>query len=346
MKICVISSMVFPVPPPGYSGLEQLAWQQAEGLARKGHEVTLIAPEGSRCDHAKLLMPGPPGGIDEKTAYGRYWQELLKFDVIIDSSWQKWAYILKQEGRLKAPVLGVMHAPVNTMLSSPPPVDRGCVVCISKDQASHYEALFSKPARVAYNGVDTKFYQAIHGVKRTNRFLFLARFSTIKGPDTAIKVCREAGVGLDLVGDTSITNEPALLEQCRVLCDGRQVRMVGPATRGECVRWFTQAHALIHPNERFREPFGLAPVESMGCGCPVIAWDYGAMRETIKHGETGFLANSYESLLAYIRAFNEKTEHGLAVMRENCRDWALQFSFENMINRYEELCNEAIAGGW
>lgn len=70
------------------------------------------------------------------------------------------------------------------------------------------------------------------------------------------------------------------------------------------------------------------------------------MRETVKHGETGFLANSYESLLAYIRAFNEKTEHGLNVMRENCREWALQFSFEKMIDRYEELCNEAISGGW
>jgi hypothetical protein len=32
---------------------------------------------------------------------------------------------------------------------------------------------------------------------------------------------------------------------------------------------------------------------------------------------------------------------------ENCIEWARQFSFENMVNRYEALCNEAIdTGGW
>ena len=29
-----------------------------------------------------------------------------------------------------------------------------------------------------------------------------------------------------------------------------------------------------------------------------------------------------------------------------CREWASQFSIENMVKRYEELCKEAIEGGW
>ena len=47
LKICVISSTVLHCPPKGYSGLEMLAWQIAEGLKDKGHDVMLVAPRGS-----------------------------------------------------------------------------------------------------------------------------------------------------------------------------------------------------------------------------------------------------------------------------------------------------------
>lgn len=353
MKVAVISSGVLVCPPPGYSGLEQLAWQQAEGLAQRGHDVTLFAPEGSRCQYAKVVAFGPPGQWEEKYLYSRYWHLLPEFDVIIDNSWNKWSYILKAEGKLKAPVLGVMHAPVNTMYQSlPPGVDKPCFVAISQDQADHFEALFNRKAKVAYNGVDTEFYKPMPGVQRTDRFLFLARFSTIKSPHLAIQACREAGVGLDLVGDTTITGEPEYLKQCMSLCDGRQIKIHGNATRGECVKWFSQAHVLIHPNQNYREPFGLAPVEAMLCGCPVVAWDNGAMRETVPHGENnwmwdvrGSIVRSYGELVEAIR-FHAR-EPIPDDQRWNGREWAKQFSVEHFVLRYEELCEEAIStGGW
>jgi len=47
MKICVISTTVIKCPPDGYAGLEMISWQCANGLHKKGHEVTLIAPKES-----------------------------------------------------------------------------------------------------------------------------------------------------------------------------------------------------------------------------------------------------------------------------------------------------------
>lgn len=341
MRIIVVSTSVFKIPVSGYSGLEHLAYLQAKGLAERGHEVAIVAPEGSTCEGCHIIPTGPAGQWDERTTYGKYWQILPDADVIIDNSWNKWSYILKQEGHLKAPVLGVMHAPVNTMYQSPPPVDKPCVVCISQDQANHWEALHSRKAEVCYNGVDPEFYKPL-GIPRSNRFLFLARFSTIKGPHISQEVCRTANVGLDLVGDTSITNEPDYLKHCQSLCDGKQIRMVGPATRSECVYWFSQAKAMLHPNQRFREPFGLAPVEAMMCGTPVIAWDYGACRETIKHGETGFLVKSQNDMVELVKSGAVET-----INRERCREWALQFSVEAMVSRYENLCQKAVdTGGW
>lgn len=353
MKICVISTSVFSCPVYGYSGLEQLAWLQAKGLAAKGHQVSLVAPTGSTCPNVEIIETGPAGQWDEATTYSRYWNRLTEFQAVIDNSWNKWAYVLKQEGRLNAPVLGVMHAPVNTMYQSPPPVPKPCIVCISEDQKQHYEAIHGNAeARTCYNGIDMQFYKPI-GVPRKDRFLFLARFSTIKSPDLCQSVCLKTCQGLDLVGDTSITQEPEFLRKVQDISNltspgwdhdkGKQLRMVGPASRSECVHWFSQAKALLHLNQRFREPFGLAPCEAMACEAPVLAWRYGAMKETVKHGETGFLIGSEEEAVEVIKSGALDL-----IDRSRCRQWVGDnFSYERMINRYEELITEALnTGGW
>ena len=381
MKIGVISSTILgPLPVRRYAGLEIVAWHCARGLAELGHEVYLFSPDGSTCPGVTIVPFGPAGYITEQQAFGGfpdmkdhagtvvrsahrgYWQQLLGLDCIISHDWNKHAYQLKAEGRLKAPILGVCHAPVNTMFSSLPPVEKPCMVTISQDQANHFEALFSRQAKVCRNGIELPFYRSMN-VPRTKRYLFLARFSTIKGPDLAIEACRAAGVGLDLVGDTSITNEPELYQRCREMSDDyrstttqaqdvpvgsdTKIRIVGPCSRGETVWWYSQAHCMLHLNQRFREPLGLAPLESQSCGCPVIAWRYGAMTETVKHGETGFLVDSMAGAIGAIRQFEAMDAAAKQHMRNAAVEWAQQFSIDRMCKRYEDLCKEAVeTGGW
>lgn len=349
MKIGVISTGVFVVgqnnsPLSGYGGLEAIAWLQAKGLAERGHEVTLFAPEGSLCPGVTVIPICPPGQWNESVSYSQYWQHLLSFNdggVILDHTWNKFSFMLKMEGRLQAPVLAWTHAPVNTMFQSMPPVEKPCFVCISKDQAAHFEALFSRECRVCYNGVDVDAYSPLN-LPRSDRFLFLARFSAIKGADLAQDLCLATNTGLDMIGDSSITNEPEYLERCKQRSDGKQIRMIGSAPRGECVWWFSQAKALVHLNQRFREPFGLAPVEAQLCGAPVLCWNNGAMRETVKHGETGFLVKSMDEAIQLVRNGALDT-----INRKQCREWASQFSVQNMITKCEELCTEALqTGGW
>ena len=367
MKVCVISTPVFKVPCSGYSGLEVIAWNQAKGLAEKGHNVSMVAPDGSECPGVSMITCGKEGTWDEKSFYQKYWQELLKFDVIIDHSWQKWSYVLKVEGRLKAPVLGVLHAPVNTMYQTLPTVEKPCFVCISDDQKAHFDALFAPvTAKRAYNGVDLSFYKPLD-VPRSDRFLFLARFSTIKGPHIAIEACRNAKVGLDLIGDTSITNEPDYLKKCQEMCNdytdslnigdsynpsafNKRIKMVGPATRGECVWWFSQAFCMLHPVKNFREPFGLTLVEANACGCPVIVWDNGACREIIRQCETGFLVRSEKDLENCITVMANEGLMGffqsVLKTREACVENANRFTIQKMVDRYDELIKEAVEGGW
>jgi glycosyltransferase involved in cell wall biosynthesis len=317
-----------------------LAWLIAKGLDELGHEVVLIAPKGSKAP-GNVTIHETTEREPERQAYGGYWQKLPQYDCIIDHSWEKWSYILKIEGRLKAPIMGVLHAPVKTMYQTPPPVDKPCMVAISKDQATSVEEHLKCQSRVAYNGCDVDYYKPT-GIARRNRYLFLARMSTIKGPDIAVAVAKKCRVGLDVVGDDQLTGEPTLVSHVKHECTiSPNILYVGPQTRQACVSWFNGNKALLHPNKTFREPFGLAPVEAQLCGMPVIAWDNGAMRETVKHGETGFLVNSQQEMEELV-AKNAVAD----ISSDRCREWASQFSYMNMISRYEELCKEAIEAGW
>ncbi len=339
LKICVISTTVIPCPPSGYAGLEMISWQCANGLKNLGHDVLLVAPNGSKTDtelHETTLQER------ERHAYYGYKERLKNFDVIIDHSWEKWSYISKMTDEIKCPILGVLHAPVHTMYNEAPPIEKPCFITISNDQGDGCREHLKSEARTVHNGVDVDFYKN-NKKKRNDRYLFLARISTIKGPHIACNVALAAKAKLDVVGDDTLTGEPALVEEVKRACNQYpNLRYVGPQKREECVEWFNKNKTLLHPNELFREPFGLAPVEAQLCGMPVIAWDNGAMRETVKVGETGFLVKTQQEMLELV-----KQDAAASLKPERCREWASQFSYQNMVNRYEQVCFEAIeSGGW
>lgn len=340
MKIAVISTTIMNLPPPGYSGLEMLAWQQADELAKLGHKVLLIAPKDS-VPPPNVELHGTTLGESEGQAYSGYWQRLLDQDAICDHSWQKYSVLLKAEGRLKAPSLLWLHAPVETMMHSPPPIQKPCLVAISKDQAGATIGHLGLLAKVCYNGVDPDFYKPT-GESKTDRYLFLARMSKLKGPHIAAYAAKLLGKSLDLVGDDKLVEDPNYVAIVKSVCDPNNIVYHGGKSREDCVKFFSRAKAMLHCNSVFREPFGLAPIEAQMCGCPVISSDFGAMRETVNLGVTGLFYRTFEELLDIIRE-----DRIASIKPSDCREWASQFSIQKFGKRTEELIKEAIdTGGW
>ncbi len=56
MKILILGSVALPVPPPMQGGTERIAYWQAIGLSKKGHQVTLVAARGSKPNPAYTLV--------------------------------------------------------------------------------------------------------------------------------------------------------------------------------------------------------------------------------------------------------------------------------------------------
>ena len=74
----------------------------------------------------------------------------------------------------------------------------------------------------------------------------------------------------------------------------------------------------------------------------MIVSDHGALRETVRHGETGFVVKTVAEMEQLVR-----DDAVRAIRSDACRANAERFSIEKMVMRYEELCTEALdMGGW
>ena len=86
------------------------------------------------------------------------------------------------------------------------------------------------------------------------------------------------------------------------------------------------ARAAIFAYGAHREPLGLAPLEAMARGIPVVAVAEGGVRETVEHARTGFLTERDPALfatrLAELLGSADLRRALGAAGRERARDWA------------------------
>ena len=91
------------------------------------------------------------------------------------------------------------------------------------------------------------------------------------------------------------------------------------------------------------ESFGLAALEAMACGVPVVATAVGGVPEVIKAGEGGFLfpLGDVEGMalqvVSLLRDFRE-----LAHQRQLARQRAQAFAYQAVVDRYEALYREVL----
>jgi glycosyltransferase involved in cell wall biosynthesis len=89
----------------------------------------------------------------------------------------------------------------------------------------------------------------------------------------------------------------------------------------------TYAAARLFLYAPIQEALGLAPLEAMACGTPVLAVDEGGVRETVRHRETGWLVARDEAafadeLLALLADSGRRERAGRAGSEHVRQDWS------------------------
>jgi glycosyltransferase involved in cell wall biosynthesis len=153
--------------------------------------------------------------------------------------------------------------------------------------------------RVVYGGADPARYSPDETITRAG-VLFVGRLTPHKGVDRLIQAL-PTGARLNVVG--SAGHDPRLPERdypslLRTLAAGREVGFLGPARDDDLPACYRSAAVFVLPSVertcygrpiRVSELLGLALLEAMASGTPVIASRVGGVPEIVEDGVTGFL---------------------------------------------------------
>lgn len=152
-------------------------------------------------------------------------------------------------------------------------------------------------------------------------FLTVSRLARAKHIDVLIKAANKLKFNLKIVGTGR--NEEYLKSIA-----GPTVEFLGNLTDEQLKKIYLNAKAFLFASKD--EEFGIAVVEAMGYGLPVIAYRSGGIPEYVINNENGFLFDELNeaSLVQKVRKFENLNEVELIKMRKAARKTAEQFSEE------------------
>jgi len=169
---------------------------------------------------------------------------------------------------------------------------------ISHEVDRRLEKIYNrKGSMVIYPPVDVKRF--LYDGPRGEHFLVTHRFVPYKRVDIAIKAFTEMGVPLKVLGEGPDE------EKLRAIA-GKNIEFLGFVPDEKLPEIYGSARALVFTS---LEDFGLAPIESMAAGTPVIAYGAGGALETVIEGKTGtfFHEQTPESLVESVQRFEKMT---------------------------------------
>lgn len=342
LKIAIVSPPWFPVPPPGYGGIELVVSILAEGLHRRGHDVTLFA-SGDSVTETRLVsvFAEAPYRLIKENVYLENIHSLAayemaqEFDIIHDHDGTGSRLLGALVSRLfSIPVLATMHGPANK-----PSLDY--YTSVSDDL--HYIAI-SDAQRSDFIGLD--FLATIPNAIKLDEYdfsptggdylLFVGRMNEEKGAHIAASVAKKLGRKLIMIGKASEEHEHKYFnDMVRPLLD-QDIEFRGEVDLAEKVRLYKGAECVLFPIQ-WPEPFGLVMIESMACGTPVIAIRNGSVPEVIQDGKTGFIVEDEAGMIDAVARIGR-------IERSSCRQLVeREYTEEIFVERHELAYEKALA---
>jgi L-malate glycosyltransferase len=365
MKIVIVC-----FPAPGGSGI--VATELGRELASRGHEIHIVshqlpfrlADKGELFYHKVELKEYPlfPHPLFTLELAGKLVEVLKKFSPQIIHAHYALpnsisSLLAREVAGSSVKVITTIHGTDITIWgndSSLHPLIRysleksDAVSSVSKslkEDAVKTLQLHEKDIKVIYNSIDTEKYKP--AVDETLRrsvapngekvILHLSNFRPVKRiPDLLQafgQICRiDKGVVLLLAGDG--VEKQRIISLSKEMGLDRNIKFVG--TWIDPVPLFSIADLFVLPSEK--ESFGLAALEAMSCGVPVVASKTGGIPEVVQDGETGFLVpvGDIGSLSRAIMLLL-KDDSLYRKFAFNSRNRAFQFATKIIVPLYEDL---------
>lgn len=331
MRIAQVSPLYERVPPKQYGGTERVVSYLTEELVRQGHEVTLFA-SGDSLTSAELVPICPRAlwwddSVEDYLAchilqLEKVFSRIDTFDIVhfhTDYSHFPLSKLFREphvttlHGSLDLPDLPALYRQFADM-----PV-------ISISDAQRKPLPWINWRGTVYHGLPLDHYELYP--KPGEYLAFLGRISPEKRVDRAIEIAIRLGWPLRIAAKVSDADREYFETEIRHLLADPLVEYIGEIGEAEKNDFLGNARALLFPID-WPEPFGLAMIEALACGTPVVAFSCGSIPEIIDNGVTGFVVDSVDEA---VQAVGEIS----SLSRERCRQtFEKRFSAKRMAQDY------------
>jgi len=153
--------------------------------------------------------------------------------------------------------------------------------------------IYNKEAKVIYPPVEVEDFEISE--KKDNYYITISRLVGYKKVDLIIKAFNENGKKLLVVGGGDIQKYKKIAK--------KNVEILGFLPRDEIKELLKNAKAFVYAA---KEDFGIAPVEAMAAGVPVIAYNQGGVVESVGEFGVYFDKQEVDSINKAIKEFEKK----------------------------------------
>ena len=334
MKIAVLSPVAWRTPPEHYGPWEQIAYNIAEGISKKGLDVTLFATKNSfssaKTDGVIERGYEEDKNVDAKVAECLHISHLMEQASSFDLIHNNFDFLpLTYSKLIKTPVLTTIHGFSSEKIIPVYKKYNSNSYYVSISNADRHPSL-SYIANI-YHGIQKEKFNYIETPK--DYLLFFGRIHPDKGTYDAIQIAKKNKKQLIIAG--IIQDESYYKEKVKPFINNNDIIFSGHADPEKRKDLLGNAFALLHPIY-FNEPFGLSVAEAMFCGTPVIAYNRGSMPELIEDKLSGFLVNNLDEAVESVKNIS-------IINRKACYDYATEkFGYEKMIDEYIKVYKKII----
>jgi glycosyltransferase involved in cell wall biosynthesis len=341
MRIAQVAPLYESVPPQYYGGTERVVSYLTEELVRQGHEVTLYA-SGDSVTRARLIATCPQALRLSKTCIDalphhlvmleRVLQDAPHFDIIhFHTDYLHFPLsrryttprVTTFHGRLDLPDLVPLYREFREM-----PV-------VSISDAQRQPVPWLNWQGTVYHGLPENLYTLCD--EPGTYLAFIGRISPEKRVDRAIEIAKRLDMPLKIAAKVDASDRQYFANVVRPLLRHPLVEYIGEIGEGDKDVFLGHAYALLFPID-WPEPFGLAMIEAMACGTPIVAFRRGSVKEVVDDGVTGFIVDSVEDA---VRAVEKVT----SLSRKRCREvFQERFSAGRMAEDYFTIYRQLVGG--
>jgi glycosyltransferase involved in cell wall biosynthesis len=339
MNILLVSGPCISLKEPYNSGIEAFIVSLANQLTDDGHTVAIVAGEAESSAAFTLVNPFP-GSTTDKPNFFRRLTERRQFKKLDVDSYDVIHYNMFYPHLLKAG----LHANKPSFLTLHSPADKKRItaykklsrrsdvtfVAISERVKGQWHQALGIDIPLIDNGIDMNLWPASNSGSR-EYLLWSARINEEKNVAAAIRVAKHMQLPLKIAG--RIADQPYFEKQVKPHLD-HQIEYVGHVTQRELSNLAKKASAYL-ATATWQEPFGLAALEMLASGVPVVGFDTAVPTSWAHESVSTTASLRWQDLVELVR----KSQ---AVSPDTCAAFASTMNIQNMTSNYVKLYRDVL----